>query len=393
MLAQKLFEQGLITYHRTDSQNFSAEALAEIRAFAQANLLPIPAKPRTWKSKESAQEAHEAIRPTHLKTAHAGEDEDQRKLYGLIWQRAVASQLADAEYSVNTVTLEAQQGSRTFVFKATGRTLTAPGWRVLTAQDAAEEADDSPEGQDDDNGAVPAVQPGTALRSTSTRVLNKQTKPPNGYTQASLIKKLESEGIGRPSTYPSILKNIITRNYLIEGKKILTASDLAKLLIDSLTGKFRSSSTTTPARWSRNLTTSPAARPSIPQRGISSRHPTQFRAGPTSHRAPARSRSAPARRRRNIRHRSRHPLPKVQKGHLRRPNGKDFYGCDQYREGCSFSVNVVIAKKKLTDKQIETLVTKGKDRPHQGIHQQAGQAFRRFSCLQRGYRMENQVSV
>jgi DNA topoisomerase-1 len=220
----------LITYHRTDSQNFSAEALAEIRAFAQANLLPIPARPRTWKSKEGAQEAHEAIRPTHLEDRNAGEDDDQRKLYTLIWQRAVASQLADAEYSVNTITMEAQQGAQTFVFKATGRTLTAPGWRVLTAQDAAEEAEDN---ADDNNGAVPAVRTGTALESTSTRLLNKQTKPPNGYTQASLIKKLESEGIGRPSTYPSILKNIITRNYLIEGKKILTASDLAKLLIDS----------------------------------------------------------------------------------------------------------------------------------------------------------------
>ena len=227
----------MITYHRTDSQNFGRGA-CQLRAYAQDNKLPIPPKPRTWKSKEGAQEAHEAIRPTHLQDRNAGEDEDQKKLYTLIWQRAVASQLADAEYSVNTLSLEAQQGPQTFVFKATGRTLTAPGWRVLTAQDAAEEAEDGPEGQDDSNGAVPALQIGTALESSETHVLNKQTKPPSAYTQASLIKKLESEGIGRPSTYPAILKNIITRAYLVEGKKTLSASDLAKLLIDSLKGKF-----------------------------------------------------------------------------------------------------------------------------------------------------------
>src|ERR1022692_2418657 len=165
-LAQKLFEQGLITYHRTDSQNFSAEALAEIRAFAQANNLPIPAKPRTWKSKASAQEAHEAIRPTHLEEHTAGEDEAQRKLYSLIWNRAVASQLADAEYSVNTLRLEVQQDEKTFFFKSTGRTLIVPGWRALTAKDAAEDADDNAEGKDDDNGKVPAFPIGTALESS-----------------------------------------------------------------------------------------------------------------------------------------------------------------------------------------------------------------------------------
>jgi DNA topoisomerase-1 len=77
------------------------------------------------------------------------------------------------------------------------------------------------------------------LESSSTRILNKQTKPPKGYTQASLIKKLESEGIGRPSTYPAILKNILARGYLIESGKMLSASDLGKLLIDALLGKFR----------------------------------------------------------------------------------------------------------------------------------------------------------
>jgi DNA topoisomerase I len=140
-IAQRLFEEGLITYHRTDSQNFSAEALAEIRAYAASNNLSLPPKARTWKSKESAQEAHEAIRPTHLEQRNAGADDDQKMLYDLIWTRAVASQLADAEYSVNTLTLAAQDGSQPLVFKAMGRTLIKPGWRTLTAKDAAEEPD------------------------------------------------------------------------------------------------------------------------------------------------------------------------------------------------------------------------------------------------------------
>jgi DNA topoisomerase-1 len=99
-LAQRLFEEGLIPYPQTDSQNFSAEALAEMRTYAASENSPLSPKPRTWKSKETKQEAHEAIRPPHLEQRHAGADNDQQNLYDLIWTRAVASQLADAEYSV-----------------------------------------------------------------------------------------------------------------------------------------------------------------------------------------------------------------------------------------------------------------------------------------------------
>jgi DNA topoisomerase-1 len=313
-----------------------------------------------------------------LEDRNAGEDEDQKKLYTLIWQRAVASQLADAEYSVNTLSLASQQGSQTFVFKATGRTLIVPGWRVLTAQDAAEEAEDNTDGQDDNNGAVPALHTGAALESTSTHILNKQTKPPNGYTQASLIKKLESEGIGRPSTYPAILKNIITRGYLIEGKKILTASDLAKLLIDSLTGKFRfveydytrgleqelddiaegkAQYLTVVSALDTQLNSELGQLHIERQPDLASHRPT---GGATSATQPGLT------------------CPKCKKGHLRRPNGKDFYGCDQYRDGCTFSVNVVIAKKKLTDKQVETLVTKGKTGIIKGFTSNQGKPFDAF---------------
>ena len=168
----------------------------------------------------------------------AGEDEDQKELYGLIWSRAIASQLADAEYSVNTLRLAAKRESETFIFRSVGRTLTAPGWKDLTPEDAAEESDESSE-QKENNGKVPSLPVGFVLNVTSTRMLNRQTKPPSGYTQASLIKRLEKEGIGRPSTYPSILRNVLTRGYLAEGKKMLSATELGELLIDSLKGKFR----------------------------------------------------------------------------------------------------------------------------------------------------------
>jgi DNA topoisomerase-1 len=360
-VAQKLFEQGLITYHRTDSQNFSAEALAEIRSHASESNWPIPSKPRTWKSKDGAQEAHEAIRPTHLQEREAGEDDDQKRLYALIWTRAVASQLADAEYSVNTLSLEAQQGDKTFVFKATGRTLTAPGWRVLTATDAAEDAEEQTaekEAQGEDNGKVPALKVGTAVSSTSTRVLNKQTKPPNGYTQASLIKKLESEGIGRPSTYPTILKNIITRGYLNDAKKILVATDIAKLLIDSLTGRFafvEYAYTRSLEQQLDDIATGKTGYHSV----VSALDNTlryeigqlHIEAQPAlaAQRAAGGGEGAG----------SGIPCPKCKKGQLRKLSGKDFFGCTQYRDGCTFSVNCTIAQKKLTDKQIETLCTKG----------------------------------
>ena len=212
-------------------------------------------------------------------------------------------------------------------------------------------------------------------------MLHKQTKPPNGYTQASLIKKLESEGIGRPSTYPSILKNILTRGYLVEGKKILIASDLAKLLIDSLTGKFRFVDYDYTRALEQELddiasgTAQYLSVVSALDNQLNSEL-SQLHVGAkpdlAAHRPTGGATSAT------------HPgipCPKCKIGHLRQPNGKDFFGCDQYREGCTFSVNVVIAKKKLTDKQIETLVTKGKTPLIKGFTNSHGRPFDAFlSC-------------
>ncbi len=372
-LAQQLFAQGLITYHRTDSQNFAPEALADIRTFATTNLWPLPPRPRTWKSNESAQEAHEAIRPTHLQEREAGEDDAQRQLYALIWKRAIASQLADAQYSVNTLRLESLGQPKPFLYKANGRTLTSPGWRTLTETDTTEEAD-QPSNEGDDNGSVPALPRGATLTATGTRVLNRQTKPPSGYTQASLIKKLESEGIGRPSTYPTILKTIITRGYLNDAKKILAPTEVAKLLIDSLTGKFAFVEYDYTRALEEDLdhiaqgtTGYVAVVSSLDNKLRTELGELRIQPQPTmaGHRTTGGSETPGT----SI------PCPKCKKGQLRIPNGKDFYSCTQYREGCAFTVNSSIAKKKLTEKQVETLCVKGETGVIKGFISSQGKPF------------------
>jgi DNA topoisomerase-1 len=384
-IAQRLFEEGLITYHRTDSQNFSAEALAEIRAYAVSNNLPIPPKPRIWKSKENAQEAHEAIRPTHLEQRHAGADASQKSLYDLIWTRAVASQLADAEYSVNTLTLAAQDGAQPFVFKAAGRTLVKPGWRTLTAKDAAEdpdanEAEDS-EKQYDQNGRVPSLARGAQLHADSARMLNKQTRPPNGYTQASLIKKLEHEGIGRPSTYPTILRNIITRNYIDDSQKILRPTGLGFLLIDALKGRFaflEYDYTRSLEQQLDDIAEGKAQYLNVVSGidGQLKRELAELPLTPLPAMAPHLASNGPA----PVKTAPTSPpgsvlCPKCKQGTIQKPRGQNFYGCSRYREGCNFSLNETIAKKTLTPKQIETLCTKGKTALLKGFVSKQGKSF------------------
>jgi len=230
--AQKLFEQGAITYIRTDNTNISDEAINEVRAFAEEKGWKLPAAPRKFKAKAGAQEAHEAIRPTHIDVLEAGEDEHQRELYALIWQRTIASQLADALYRVNSVFLEATDGVRPFRFNAKGRTLIEPGWRVLTAKDAVEDkADDE---ANDNAGTVPVLDVGSAKQADGGELLRKVTRPPARFTKASLIKRLENEGIGRSATYPAIMSNIMQRGYLVENKRLLTPTETGIVLVGLL---------------------------------------------------------------------------------------------------------------------------------------------------------------
>jgi DNA topoisomerase-1 len=350
-IAQSLFGQGLITYHRTDSQNFSPEALQEIRTYAENNGLPIPAQARKWKSKESAQEAHEAIRPTHIDDHSAGESEDERRLYALIWSRAVASQLVDAEYSVNTLSLEAVNSLQPFTFKATGRTLTSEGWLALTALDAAEEGEEDPDAND--GGQVPALPIGTLVRSSSTHILDKRTKPPNRYTQASLIKKLEAEGIGRPSTYANILGGLLTKAFLTEAKRLLYATEIGLFLIDSLRGRFAFVELDYTRKLEQALddiadgkTVYTDVVSSLDSMLLGELSKLQL-APQTALAAKALAGHGPQ-------------CPRCKEGSVRQVRGQSFHGCSRYSEGCKFTIACSFSGKKLTDKQIEALCTKGK---------------------------------
>ena len=231
-LAQKLYEAGVITYHRTDSPNLSHEAIEAIRALAESTGWPLPDAPRTWKAKGGAQEAHEAVRPTRFENTAAGESEDEKALYALIRLRALASQLADALYSSRVLRLGADLDGKEAIFEARGRVLLAPGWKVLLQEDAAEESEAEPENP------VPAMKPGGRVTALSGNVLTKKTKPAPRYTDAALVRELEKLGIGRPSTYAAILDTIQSRGYVALEKRQLVSTPLGEKLIDALARRF-----------------------------------------------------------------------------------------------------------------------------------------------------------
>ncbi len=234
-LAQKLYEGGHITYMRTDSPNLSEDAVEALRAFCENQGWPLVEKPRTWKSKEGAQEAHEAIRPTHIEVEEAGETADEKALYRLIRLRSLASQLEDAVYAVRVLELSAELDGKQAVFEAKGRTLLSHGWKVLTAGDAArEDADASTEPEN----PVPAMKAGTRPTALAGTVLTKKTKPAARFSEASLIRELEKRGIGRPSTYAAILDTIMSRGYVKTEKRFLVPTPVGVMVLDSLQGNF-----------------------------------------------------------------------------------------------------------------------------------------------------------
>lgn len=234
-LAQRLYEQGAITYMRTDSPNLSQDAVDAIRAFCESQGWPLVDKPRSWKSKQGAQEAHEAIRPTHIEIEEAGETAEEKTLYRLIRLRSLASQLEDAVYAVRVLQLAANLDGKQALFEAKGRTLLSQGWKVLTEGDAAtEDADESAEPEN----PVPAMKPGTRPTALTGTVLTRKTKPAARFTEASLVRELEKRCIGRPSTYAAILDTIMSRGYVKTEKRFLTPTPLGVMVVDGLCGNF-----------------------------------------------------------------------------------------------------------------------------------------------------------
>ncbi|MDR2350998.1 MAG: topoisomerase DNA-binding C4 zinc finger domain-containing protein [Deltaproteobacteria bacterium] len=299
-LAQRLYECGHITYMRTDNPNISEEAVREIAELAKKKGWPLPEKPRVFKAGETAQEAHEAIRPTRPEVEGAGETPKEKALYKLIRERALASQLESALYATTRATLarvsdpipeipenagglpgasgEGETESegdrddsgvpgegegedkgegegeekredkgkgegaaaggkpRTPTFEARGKKLVRPGYKAIFPNDFA--AEDATADPDLDN-PVPILAAGEIATPRHAELKTKKTMPPPRYTQASLIRELEKKGIGRPSTYAAIMANIGSRNYVTStpGRR-LAATPEGETLVDYLRGSF-----------------------------------------------------------------------------------------------------------------------------------------------------------
>ena len=221
MVAQKLYENGYITYMRTDSISLSSQAINACRELVTNEFGSeyLPAKARVFKSKvKNAQEAHEAIRPAGNsfrtpKQLSAKLTLEQLKLYTLIYNRTVASQMKDFEYLQTTIEVESESS----LFRANGRVTTFLGFRKLYVESGAKE----------DSQALPQMKEGASVALKKLNSKNHSTKPPARFNEATLVKELESLGIGRPSTYASIIDTIIRRNYVFKSAKALVPTFMA----------------------------------------------------------------------------------------------------------------------------------------------------------------------
>jgi len=224
--AQKLYENGLITYMRTDSTTISKEALPVILQTIEKKFGKEYIEERVYATKvKNAQEAHEAIRPTNAALEHAGTSDDEKRLYTLIWARTIASQMKDAILNKTKVNATVS-GMNLKEFIASGSQLLFPGW--LRAD---------PSGSDDDV-LLPEVAEGDILTLISIDAEQKQTMPPPRYTEAGLIKELEKRGIGRPSTYASIIETLLARKYVDKEQKSLRPSDVGEVVSGFLEENF-----------------------------------------------------------------------------------------------------------------------------------------------------------
>ncbi|HDH31379.1 MAG TPA: type I DNA topoisomerase, partial [Candidatus Wolfebacteria bacterium] len=250
-VAQKLYEQGLITYTRTDSVNISKEALSMIYKEIEKSYGKEYLEPRVYKTKsKSAQEAHEAIRPTSAGKKTAGATDEQKKLYKLIWARAIASQMADArmlktKVSANIITRTNTDKTRTNTenspyksvfsphksvvmpnFSTVGSITVFPGWLLADVGAQGNEVQ------------IPKLSEGETIKLNNIESHGKQTEPSARYTEASLVKELEKREIGRPSTYASIIKTIIDRGYVEKNGRTLFPTDTGEVVSTFLETNF-----------------------------------------------------------------------------------------------------------------------------------------------------------
>ncbi|WP_418499656.1 type I DNA topoisomerase [Flagellimonas sp.] len=210
-VAQRLYEAGLITYMRTDSVNLSNEALSAAKEAIVQNYGEKYSQTRNFTGKtKGAQEAHEAIRPTDMKLQSPSLERDQSKLYELIWKRTLASQMSDAQLERTNVKIKASTHQEEFT--ANGEVVKFDGFLKVYL-----EGTDDEEGAEEQEGMLPAMKVGEALQNVFISATERFTRPPYRYTEASLVKKLEELGIGRPSTYAPTISTIQNRGYVEKG--------------------------------------------------------------------------------------------------------------------------------------------------------------------------------
>lgn len=231
-VAQKLYEAGKISYMRTDSVNLSEEAMAGAESEIKSAFGTEFHKSRKFSSKsEGAQEAHEAIRPTNFSVQDAGSDRNEQRLYELIWKRAIASQMADAQLEKTNVTIDISNSPQTL--SASGEVIKFEGFLKVYLESTDEEEEEEESGN---KGLLPPLAIGQELNLTEMKARQSFTRPPARYTEASLVKKLEEMGIGRPSTYAPTISTIQKRNYVNKESKEGTPRAYVEMKIAK--GKF-----------------------------------------------------------------------------------------------------------------------------------------------------------
>ncbi|HUE51809.1 MAG TPA: type I DNA topoisomerase [Terriglobales bacterium] len=250
MIAQRLYEGvelgeegsvGLITYMRTDSTRVSSEALTEVREYIKSQYGDqyLPESPNTYKEKKEAQAAHEAIRPTsamrHPDQIKQHLKEDEYKVYKLIWQRFVASQIMPAVFDQTTVDIDAKSGTETFWFRVTGSVLKFDGF--LKVYEESKDVKD--EEEEELKHKLPPLEAGQKLTLKELKPEQHFTEPPPRYNEASLVKELEERGIGRPSTYSAILSTIQERQYVQKLGGKFTPTEIGLVVTDLLVENFR----------------------------------------------------------------------------------------------------------------------------------------------------------
>lgn len=227
-IAQKLYEKGLITYMRTDSTSLSATAIGEAKDYILKNFGANYLETRQYKTKnKNAQEAHEAVRPTHINKSIGGTTDDEKKLYKLIWERTVASQMSDAKM-LRTKIIANVIGSNDAIpnFAINGQQVKFDGFLKVDFDSKGEDV------------ILPSVEPKDELSLLAINSVQKFTLPPSRYSEAGLIKELEKRGIGRPATYASIISTIEDRGYVIKENKALMPTDTGEVVSGFLENHF-----------------------------------------------------------------------------------------------------------------------------------------------------------